>query len=127
MLRHTLLAIVAALALATIAVALTASSVVPATKLSDRSSAITAQALAPGICGGILLTTVVAGNGAIVAPGFQQLILGGPAAQAITGTAGRDCILGGEGADVLNGGALDDVCIGSVTAIFVDCETQVVQ
>src|SRR5437868_15388479 len=127
MFRGRLVALVAALAIAAVLVVETATGVVPATKAADVTSALTAHALAPGICSGLGLTTVAYDDGNFVAPGFAQLVLGGPAAQTITGTPGNDCIIGGAGADVIDGGAGNDVCIGNAATIFTNCETQVIQ
>lgn len=112
-----------ALVLAVLAVAIGAANVVPSSHTGARSTAITAQALAPPQCAGLGLTQVVAGTNGTAA---NDLVLGTAAGETLKGKGGVDCIVGGGGNDSLNGnGATGDVCIGGPGIdTFKKCETQ---
>lgn len=79
--------------------------------------------LKPIECAGVLLATVIVGEGDLVGTGGADLILGGPGAQTIRGLGGGDCIVGGGGADKIIGQGGYDICIGSVRTNFTGCRT----
>jgi Ca2+-binding RTX toxin-like protein len=118
------LTVVAGLALV-VAVGLTASNVVAASKRSNTSSALDVNQVKPAECNGITLTAIVTGAGTINGTAASELILGSSGVDTIRGNGGNDCMLGGGGNDSLRGGAGADVCIGGPgTDTFNSCATQ---
>lgn len=102
----------ATLLLGLLAVAVTATNTVPASRAGVRTFAITAQSLAPPQCAGMGLTNVIV-NGSGTAG--NDLLLGTPGDDVLLGRGGRDCLIaGGTGnnGNTLNGGLGVDVCIG---------------
>ena len=89
--------------------ALSAGNTVPGSLATRYQVAITANAMKPGACAGITLTTVVAG---VTGTGGADLLLGSAGANSMTGSGGNDCILGGGGNDSINCGTGIDVAIG---------------
>lgn len=83
--------------------------IVPATRASSKTYAVTAAQLAPAICNGMGLTVVVIGaNGG----SGNDLILGTAGNDTLSGNGGADCILGGGGNDTLFGNGGNDVIDG---------------
>jgi hypothetical protein len=110
--------------------ALAAANSVPASRLADRRSAISADALKPAQCGGLNLTTLVtcpSAGGACSGTAGNDLILGSALADDIQGDKGDDCILGGGGDDSFRGDQATDVCIGGpgTDAFHPSCETEI--
>jgi len=116
-------AVVAACAIvAALALAFTATNIVPASHAGASQQAAGAQDLAPPECAGMGLAAVVTnGNGG----GANELVLGTAAGETLNGNGGDDCLLGGGGSDTLRGGAGTDVCIGGggTNEKFNQCET----
>ena len=112
--------------LGTLSSVYTASNTVPTTNRLDQQNNPTVQTLGPTACNAIAPTIVLSGNGALTSTNTSTLIMGGPAAQTLTGRNGNDCILGGDGNDSLIGGAGTDVCIGQggTDTFNANCETQ---
>jgi Ca2+-binding RTX toxin-like protein len=103
--------------------ALTALNVVGASRAGSSTTAVSVLQLAPTECAGMPLNRVRVW-GAPGSSGGNQLILGTPASDTITGGGGRDCIVGGAGNDTLNGGGGQDVCIGGLgNDVFANCES----
>ena len=84
----------------TINSAFTASNSVAVSGAGLFAQSIDANALKPATCGGLNLTSIVAGDGDLSGSNSGDLIVGGPSAQSISGAGGNDCILGGAGDDV---------------------------
>ena len=127
----------------TINSAFTASNSVAVSGAGLFAQSIDANALKPATCGGLNLTSIVAGDGDLSGSNSGDLIVGGPSAQSISGAGGNDCILGGagddnidggngndslyggDGDDSLDGGKRTDLCFGeSGTDSFAGCETE---
>jgi Ca2+-binding RTX toxin-like protein len=107
-----------------LAVALTATNVVPSSR-ADASigPGPTANELKPAACAALNLTIVVLGGGG---GGQAALVLGTAGNDNLVGAAQGDCLVGGAGNDRLNGGPGTDVCIGGAgTDTFQACETQI--
>lgn len=88
----------------------------------------TADDIKPASCAGIVLTSVISGNGVIIGIGnTNELITGSAAVDTIDGKLGDDCILGGASDDDITGGNGTDVCIGGGDAgdVFTTCETTI--
>ena len=86
---------------------------VPATRLTDQTSAITANAIKPNACSGMTLTRVVVCTGGNCdGSNANELMIGTSAGERIRGRGGTDCILGGGGDDHLVGNGKSDVCLG---------------
>ncbi len=99
-----------------VAFAFAANNVVPVTRLTDQTRAVTASELAPTECDSIrsLLTIViVCTGGSCNGSNASELIVGTTGIDDISGKNGNDCIIGGDGDDVLNGGNNDDVLVGA--------------
>lgn len=108
-------AIMAGLILFSVIFAIAANNSVPITHLTDQSSAITPDQLAPSECNGIrgtLTMLVVCSGGSCSGSNANELILGTAGYDEIDGKNGNDCIVGGGGNDNLNGGNDDDVMLG---------------
>ena len=116
---------VAALAFV-LAVAVTATNVVPSTRLgASIGPPPTANELKPAACAALNLAVIVVGGGA---GGQAALVLGTAANDNLTGGAKDDCLVGGAGNDRLNGGpGTADVCIGGpgTDTFHASCETQI--
>jgi Ca2+-binding RTX toxin-like protein len=96
--------------------AFAANIVVPSSRLTDQTRAITLSDLVPAECDSIrsVLTTVhVCSGGNCMASNANELILGTAGDDQIDGKNGLDCIVGGGGDDSLNGGNDDDILIGN--------------
>jgi Ca2+-binding RTX toxin-like protein len=106
---------------------LLASNSLPATKLGQNATAVTANGLKPADCASISLTNTVIGSGTVAGSSGNDLVLGSSGSDIIDGGAGDDCIVGGAGSDTITGGLGTDVCIGSATTTFVTCETTVIR
>lgn len=100
---------------------------VPATRLTDQASAITANTLKPAACSGITVVSVVycpTTGGNCTGTNASELIIGSPDVDYITGRGGSDCILGGGGDDDITGSQSRDICIGGPgNDSFKKCET----
>ena len=99
-----------------------ASNSLPATKLGQVGTPVTANDLKPSDCGSLNLANVVTGSTGSAA---DDLVLGTSGVDDIAGGDGDDCLVGGAGNDTITGGAGTDVCIGSGGATFASCETEV--
>jgi Ca2+-binding RTX toxin-like protein len=109
--------------------ALAANNVVPATRLTDQSSALTANSLKPPTCSAITLTVILycpTGGGACDGTDASELVIGSAANDDIQSGKGDDCILGGGGNDSIRGEQNADVCIGGpdIDSFHPSCETQ---
>jgi hypothetical protein len=111
--------------------AVAAANSVASSRLSDQSLPIDINSLKPSECASINLTSIVIGSGTINGTNANELILGSPLADTITGKAGSDCILGGGGNDNIDGGGGGgagsgyDICIGGPGSdIFSKCEEE---
>jgi Ca2+-binding RTX toxin-like protein len=107
-----------------LAVALTATNVVPSSR-ADASigPGPTANELKPAACAALNLTVIVVGGGS---GGQAALVLGTAGNDNLVGATQGDCLVGGAGNDRLNGGPGTDVCIGGAgTDTFQACETQI--
>ncbi len=107
-----------------------ANNVVPVTRLADRSSAMTADALKPADCSAIALTTILdcpTGGGLCIGTDASELIIGSAADDDIQSGKGDDCIVGGGGNDTIKGEQGIDVCIGGpgTDSFHPSCETQI--
>ena len=124
--RHGTGAAIVALAVGALPVhsALSAGNTVPGSRAARYQVAITANAMKPGACAGITVTTVVAG---ITGTGGADLLLGSAGANSMTGSGGNDCILGGGGNDSIDCGTGIDVAIGGpgTDTFNSNCETQI--
>jgi Ca2+-binding RTX toxin-like protein len=107
-----------------LAVAMTATNVVPSTRAgSTIGAAPTANDLKPAACAALNLTVIVVGGGS---GGQPALVLGTAGNDNLVGAAQGDCLVGGGGNDRLNGGPGTDVCIGGAgNDTFQACETQI--
>jgi Ca2+-binding RTX toxin-like protein len=120
-------ALVPVLATAWIGTAVTASSVVPTTRIGGDEIATSANRLKPAACAAISLNGIRTGSGTFHDVGQPHLVLGSAGADVIRGLPGNDCIVGGAGADSLRGDQGIDVCIGGagVDTFHASCETQI--
>jgi Ca2+-binding RTX toxin-like protein len=121
--RWLLVAILSLVALAT--TGLLASNSMPATKLGQSGTSVTADGIKPSACSSITVTNIVGGSGTFSGTGGNDLILGSSGLDAISGGNGDDCIIGGSGLDTINGGGGTDVCIGHAGVTFLFCETHI--
>jgi signal peptidase I len=53
----------------------------------------------------------------------NDLLIGSSGGDTITGGAGDDCLVGGDGPDSFDGGPGSNVCIGTATSSFQNCQT----
>ena len=109
--------------------AFAANIVVPITRLTDQSSAVTADTLKPAACTSITLTTILycpAAGGACMGTDASELIIGSAAADDIQSGKGNDCILGAGSDDSIRGEQGTDVCIGGpgTNTFHQSCEMQ---
>jgi hypothetical protein len=99
----------------------------PIVRLTDQSSAITADTLKPPACAGITVSVIVycpPTGGNCDGTNANELMIGSPNIDVIQGRGGSDCILGGDGDDDITGSQATDICIGGPgTDIFKKCET----
>ncbi|MGH8975152.1 MAG: hypothetical protein ACRD0C_18360 [Acidimicrobiia bacterium] len=110
--------------LAVVTSALTASVLVPETKLDTIIRPARANDLKPTDCVGIDLQRVVVGSGTVEGSIANELILASPISDRVLGRGGADCLVAGGGNDALTGGAGNDVCLGGPGAdVFSGCET----
>jgi Ca2+-binding RTX toxin-like protein len=112
----------------TMAVAITATNVVPASRAgSSIPGAPTANQLKPSACAALSLTAVVVGSGTFGGTASAELLLGGAGVDTIRGQGGNDCLVGGAGNDSLRGDGGTDVCIGGAgtDTFHASCETQI--
>jgi Ca2+-binding RTX toxin-like protein len=115
-----------ALVVSGLVTAFAAVNIVPATNASHQTVPVGIDDLKPSACAGWLLTNFVTGSGSLTGTEGNDLILGGPNADAIDGLGGDDCILGGGGDDSITGGDGTDVCIGGPDAdTFTTCEGEI--
>lgn len=121
--RWLLVAILSLVALAT--TGLLASNSMPATRLGQSGTSVTADGLKPSACSSFTVTNVVTGNGTFSGTSGNDLILGSSGVDVVSGGNGDDCIVGGSGLDTINGGGGTDVCIGHAGVTFLFCETQI--
>lgn len=121
--RWSLVALLSLVAAATSG--LLASNSMPATKLGQTGTSVTADGLKPSACSSISVTNIVRGSTTITGTSGNDLILGSSGADVIDGGNGDDCIIGGAGLDTITGGAGTDVCIGHAGVTFSSCETTV--
>ena len=119
------LALLAIVAAATATTGLLASNSVPASRLGRVSMAITANDLKPAECASVNVTNIVTGSGAVTGTNGNDLVLGSSGIDIIDASGGDDCAVGGSGLDTIAGGLGTDVCIGSSSATFATCETEV--
>ena len=124
---HTARVALGAVALAfVLAVAVTATNVVPSSRAGSSIGARpTANELKPAACAALNLTVIVTGGGG--AGNQSALVLGTAGNDTLVGAAGNDCLVGGAGNDRLNGNAGTDVCIGGAgtDTFHPSCETQI--
>ncbi len=101
-----------------------ASNTIPATRLDAQSQSAGVDDLAPDVCRGMALSSIISGNGTITGTSGNDLILGGSGADVIDGGGGDDCLVGGGGDDTLIGGEGSDVCLGGSGENLIDpsCE-----
>jgi Ca2+-binding RTX toxin-like protein len=107
-----------------------ANNVVPVTRLTDQSTAVTANDLKPPECSAINLTAIVycpVGGGACDGTDANELVIGSTADDDIRSGKGDDCILGGGGNDSIRGEQDTDVCIGGpgTDSFHPSCETKI--
>jgi Ca2+-binding RTX toxin-like protein len=122
------IALVAGAVTFVLAIAMTATNVVPSTRAgSTVGAAPTANDLKPAACAAITLNRIRTGSGTFNDTGTSNLVLGSAGADTIRGNNGDDCILGGGGNDSLRGDLGIDVCIGGLgtDTFHVTCETQI--
>ncbi|MDH4339065.1 MAG: hypothetical protein OEW52_08810 [Thermoleophilia bacterium] len=108
-----------------LAVAVTATNVVPSSRAGSVIGAgPTANDLKPAACAALNLTVIVVGGGS---GGQAALVLGTAGNDNLNGGARDDCLVGGDGNDRLNGGPGTDVCIGGagIDTFHPSCETQI--
>lgn len=111
-------------------VALAASNSVVASRITEETSAIDANALKPSECAALNLTSIYVcpiGSNRCNTGNTSELVLGTPNSETIQGGNGADCILAGGADDSINGQNGTDVCIGGPgTDSFKNgCETQI--
>jgi Ca2+-binding RTX toxin-like protein len=117
--------------LISVGAASTASVSVPATRLGTSSRGISANDLKPDICAAINLTAVLVCPPDCSGTNANELILGSPNSDNISGGGGDDCILGGGSLDIIYGDAGTDVCDGGPGFDFFlplftpSCETRI--
>ena len=93
--------------------ALSASNVVPLTRMGLSTKTIILRDLLPSECSAITITNVVYCNGGTCnGSNSNDLIFGTSGTDKIQGKKGDDCILGGGANDDLDGGDGNDVCLG---------------
>ncbi len=119
--------LLAALTLMSAFSAVSATNIVPDTRLDEQIQAVTANALKPAECSALNLTRIVVCTGGNCnGSAANELILGTPAGERLRGRGGQDCILGGGGDDQLVGNNSQDICIGGPgNDTFLTCETQI--
>lgn len=109
--------------------AFAANIVVPTTRLTNQSRAVTANTLKPAACSAATLTAIVycpSSGGVCNGTNASELIIGSSNIDTIQGKGGADCILGGAGDDDITGSQASDVCIGGPgTDVFKKCETTI--
>ena len=111
-----------------IAVAVTATNVVPSSRAGSSTGAPpTANELKPAACAAITLNRITTGSGTFNDTGTSNLVLGSAGVDTIRGNNGDDCILGGGGNDSLRGDGGTDICIGGpdTDTFHVTCEIQI--
>ena len=110
-----------------VGVALTASTVVPASRAGRSTRAVMANDVKPSACSAISLNGIATGSGTFSDNGQPHLVLGSAGVDTIRGQGGDDCILGGAANDSLRGDSGTDVCIGGPGTDTFDssCETQI--
>jgi len=118
------------LILLNVAFAFAANNVVPPTRLTDQSSAVTADSLKPQACSAITLTAILycpTGGGACNGTDASELVIGSSADDDIQSGKGNDCILGAGGSDSIKGEQDTDVCIGGpgTDSFHPSCETEI--
>ena len=108
-------------------IALTATTVVPASRAGRSAQSITANNLKPAACVAINLSGIRTGSGTFNDTSASNLVLGSAGVDTIRGQGGNDCILGGGGNDSLRGDGGADVCIGGpgTDTFNASCETQI--
>jgi hypothetical protein len=112
--------------LSAVTLALTATVLVPETKLDVITRPAGANDLKPIDCVGIDLQSLVVGSGTVRGTPANDLILASPTSDRVSGQGGNDCLVGGGGNDQLTGGAGKDVCLGGPgTDVYSGCETTV--
>jgi len=97
--------------------AIAAANTIPSTRLTSQGRSIGINDIKPAACGGIFLTSLVSGSGAITGTAGNDLIVGSSGVDIIDGSGGDDCIVGGGDSDDCTGGLGND--------IFVSCEAQI--
>jgi len=97
--------------------AIAAANTIPSTRLTSQGQSIGINDLKPAACGGVFLTSLVSGSGAITGTAGNDLIIGSSGVDNIDGLGGDDCIVGGGDSDVCTGGLGNDT--------FVACEAQI--
>jgi len=109
--------------------AFAANIVVPTTRLTNQSSAVTANTLKPTACSAITLTEIVycpTSGGICHGTNANELIIGSSNIDTIQGKGGSDCIVGGGSDDDISGSQASDVCIGGPgTDVFKKCDTTI--
>ena len=106
----------------------TSSNTVPQTSAGITFVSIGPNEVKPDECAGIAVTNII-----VITDGLQSgtldndLMVGSATVSALDGGAGNDCLVTGNTAAVLTGGPGDDVCIGRMTTVFHECETEVVR
>jgi len=100
---------------------------VPTTRLTDQTSAITANTLKPAACSAITLTQIVICTGGNCdGTNANELLIGTSGDERLRGRGGTDCIVGGGGDDILVGNGKSDVCIGGPGIdSFLTCEVPI--
>ena len=97
----------------------TGANAVPPTGAGMATAPITADLLKPTLCAGISLQALVIGGGVVAGTSANELILGGPGNDTLSGepsvtgvSAGNDCIVGGSGVDTIHGDSTLAVLVG---------------
>jgi len=106
--------------------AIAASNTVSSSHLDEQNTILTINNKKPATCTMTLTAIVVCtgGNCDGANGNVNELILGTPGNDTISGRGGGDCILGGDGNDDIQGNNGGDICIGGPGVdTFNKCET----
>ena len=96
------------LLISSISSAFAATNSVPSTHLDEDTLAIDANSIKPSRCSSLNLTNIAFGTGTAA----NDLVLGTPGSDNLSGDDGDDCIVGGGGNDMLDGKKGNDILLG---------------